>query len=298
MKVPVKSYQIGEIEFDRITNDCKWITASCFLEVAKWNYLLQEMKQFVLESNGSFKFFQIRFNYENGANIRFLALVDTQSFEAHLHNTRQRLSNFFKSLPHEEEQVPITSIFLPFPSSVIEFGLYYKNYDIKHNALYAIEKEITCLLFDMLNEDELSETTIITAAFYLQIGFIKVCFEKTQSVAHIFELVASTHGVAVHGQFPNALADNYSLLLEIVADIMKQETFCDELEWLNKWIAICKKIFHLEATENGISYNLVERSYNKGVLIVSDFLGLNNEMQQLVSAFVASAVQDYYKKNC
>src|SRR5690242_19874298 len=108
-----------------------WITASCFLEISKWNYLLNEIRQFSIESSHSFKFFQIQFNHENGANIRLLVLADAKNVESQLYNIKERFASFFKSLPKDDKKIPITSIFLPFPSATIEFELYYKRFEIE-----------------------------------------------------------------------------------------------------------------------------------------------------------------------
>jgi hypothetical protein len=113
--------------------------------------------------------------------------------------------------------------------------------------------------------------------------------------------VAPNNKLSGQELFSNALTDNRDLLLEITADIIGEEKFSDSLEWVNKWLDLCQRLFYLEKRVNDNSCNedgnAIENFYNKGLAMLSDFLGLNSETKELLNHLVASSLKDYCKKS-
>jgi hypothetical protein len=295
----------ASIMYNKITNipveagktDYQWITASCFLSVSKWNRLLQEIEWFLIERKVEVEFFRIQFNYHNGENIRLLILTEKVNFDPLVQNLQQRFKMFFRSIPEDSLQLPIDSIFLPFPSSIIEFDLYRQNFEITHNILYEIEQEISYLLFDIFKDEEITETTLITVAFYMQMCIIKICNNDEKGFSNSSEVVEDKIKGAKREKYLKAFSDNRTILLEITRDIIGKETLSDEIMWVNKWMDICKRLFSLKIdqgySESGIQENIVKENYNVGLLMINDFLGLNKEKQYFLNYLIASSLREY-----
>jgi hypothetical protein len=269
----------------------QWITASCFLKITELSKLLKEIQQLKTDLGSVGIFFQNRFNYEYGENIRFLVLVNKEDYEFTVSLIRDRLSNFFKSISIKTEPTPITSIFLPFPSSVVEFGLYNKTYNSDFETQFELETQASALVLEAFDDVEISHQLLMFTAFCFQICFIKVCQKEVKSEVLIPSLLDTGRKLSDQSLFIN----DSSFLIEIANEIMSNDQFSGELEILNKWRLLCEKIVQLEIDKplpnSGEKDQVLINNYRKWYVNISDLLGMNYNLQDQLNYAVAYALK-------
>jgi hypothetical protein len=252
----------------------KWITASCFCPIENWQVLLKAIKQFVCDlPEDDFLFFQVKFNYDNGYNIRCSILTIGEKYNAIAIDLDQRLTGILDLLP-KEKQEKIASISLPFPTFTLQFGLYNLFYKDVWSDRYRVQQLISNLVFDAFEDFEITNDAIIVFAFYLQLELTKTCLTYFKGNPNdVLSSLLPQPGSASNDQ-------NFDTMHEIAMDVMEQNIFDNELSWLNLWSDFCSSELSKKAKSMEDS---ITQFHKKNVSIIFEQLGIEKETKDFLS---------------
>lgn len=276
-----------------------WLPTSCFCSISKWNLLLNSIREFIVENNNLIKSYKISFSRSNGDCIQLSALTQ----EVAIDELAERMSNhfdlFFKTLELESSAVKVTSIFLPFPTATIQFGLYTENSDMvffmKNRSEYILSK----VLIEALRTDVVDVETILTVAFYLKIALIKALHGYLKDTTTLFEIIARVDSDGEKFLVKNKLFENQPEMGEVTKEVMLESNFEGDLFWLKEWITeIEDSLKSIE--ERGVEQvtTIVRNYYLDYGKIIDNQLNLNVESRRLLDHLINRSLWRYFNGIC
>ena len=279
-----------------------WLTASCFCSRARWGELLHEIKNFRTKlDHEKYVSFQIQFNDTLGDNIRVSILPTPGGLDEVGQSMEEYFGRFFSGFNDGSITSPIQGIFLPFPTNRIEFGLYNIAFDERMFPTYKTLEEMSELIIEALQHEEITEDTLISFCFYLQIAFIKTCLPYYEQDIDALFLALSPGNDNSPGAVLSReeLERNSDLMQEITSDVMDQDHFDDNLEWLNRWINFCRSCLTTnmagDSEEKMDTRSLIRNLYQTRIAQIHDQLGLSKAMKVALHHLTIRTLWSFYK---
>jgi hypothetical protein len=274
-----------------LDEDCQWLTVSLFCPKENWGRLFEHIDFFVQEKNEQFFFYHLQINDNNGPNLRLSFLIPAASKQQVGDDLNSWFKTFLFTLSKGRSRLKIDSIFLPYPTYVIEFDLYHLNYDARHLPRYKVRQEITEIIIQVLQTEDVDMETITTLSFYFQISLIKtILMHREMGFIKFFSSTRSLTKTV-------ASIENIQILQEITTDVMLTDLFETELQWLNRWIAFCKTSLsdHLDQNDDAnkpFEYQL-QSFYNYFVAHIHEALDISAKSKAFLDYAVNRSTMEY-----
>jgi hypothetical protein len=280
--------------------DFEWLTASCFCPKMKWVALLPAIREFVSGiDRQKYRFYQIHFNDALGENIRISVLCVSDDVDRLGREMEQYFGNLFLEIAAGIELPAITSIFLPFPTNRIEFGLYSMPFAQEMFLVYEDRQEISRLIMDALSGEEITEDTLISFSLYLQIALIKACLPFLAGDIDTLLLTFAETKENTPAAAREAIAKNLDILRQIAEDVMDNEHSGQEMKWLSGWIDTCMKDLSKRVAEGRNANENIDRmmrdQYRTRVARMQEHMGLSNSLKETLRHLTIKALQSFYK---
>jgi|GEM_PF-5794837 len=276
--------------------DYLWLPTSCFCSIKKWNLLLGEIKRFIsCLTPDQFLSYAIQFSNFNGQSILFSILTTADKIDELGHQLDKHFTKFFDAGDGEKFAYEVTSIYLPFPTATIQFGLYNINFNESLISQYKIDEKFSGLMIDALSGDDITPETIITFAFYLQVSLIKVLYSYLDDIDGLFLLITSINTKIDINLISDALNDNQTLMDEIMDEVMNADRFNRDMNWLNEWIDLCKSALPYSKEAVYDKHVMVKKIYENNVKMIYKHLDINVQNQGLLYHLTYKSSQRFFK---
>jgi hypothetical protein len=274
----------------------QWITCSLFAPMTVWPVLLAKLQHLLEELKNEYLYFQVRLNDDNGANIRIALLAKVKNKQKIGDALNLRFKPLLSGISTNAMTRKVDSIFLPYPTNVIEFDLYNLHYDEKLSGIYEEQQEISDLIIEVLKQGDVDLETIITFCFYLQICLINVLLRYPISDAGLIKLL-SNHVPKDVSSVKTASDENIEILAGITSDIMCAEVYEDELSWINRWMAFCEesieKYLDLYDKDTGVTESILKSFYQSFVFRIHESLGLSEKSKIFLNYTVHYSISGF-----
>ena len=259
-----------------------WLSTSLFCCKNEWDKLFSSgIIPFLADekTNEFLNAYRIEFNYLSGENIRFLLLTKEKNAPKLAKHTDEYFRNYFfsTSLFTPEIKLPVNGIFMPFPANNIKYGLYPPETIInkeKENYIFSIH--FSQIILDALKWNIIDNESILTFAFYLQLGLIKAIniFYPGFAPDYVDDKLLDVR--IVKTQFE----ESRDTLQEIARDIMISRNGTEISEWFVKWLASCKS--EIKRHKDMEAKTL----YSKLVFVIFKNLAITPQMNSMLSYFI------------
>ncbi len=268
-----------------------WLSVSLFCNKNNWNKLMTDGINVFVSSTPNLISYTIEFNYLSGENIRLSLLVNKSDAQLMAKSADEYFKAYFASanLTVKQAEPPFMGVFMPFPANTIQYGLYTPQpINTDEVERYQTAINLSAIMLEAL-QDEIDDETIITFAFYLQMGLVRSLYNYLQGVDELFSI---TSELDVAYKAEGDLTSSYSLMDEITVDVMQSEKFDHELDWMNKWITQCKATLKVQTANSGKGIQ-AKQFYANRMAAISRQLGLNNNSKNLLSHFIDRSLRQY-----
>ncbi len=268
--------------------DMIWLSTSLFCNKRQWgNLLLNAIETFILvEKNNTLKGYTIEVNYLSGENLRLSLLTDKKNAPLLAKLTDDYFTQYFATSISSGTSLnlPVDGIFLPF-KNCIRYGLYLPQATINKEGSLAIS--FSQIFLDALKNEAVDDETILTFAFYLQIGLI-------YSISNIHPqfkkelkptLKSQFNGDLDKDIFRSKFEDNKMCFLEIINDI--NNSSIDLPEWVTAWLKLCE----IEVLKADVDIPLLH-TYRSIIKLVYNQLSIKNNMSNILSYWIEQALFD------
>jgi len=259
-----------------------WMSTSLFCCKNEWNKIFSSGIIPFLADEKTNKFlnaFRIEFNYLSGENIRFLLLTTEINAPKLAKHTDEYFKNYFfgANLYAPEIKLPVNGIFRPFLANTIKYGLYPpQTIANKEKEDYLFSIHFSQIILDALKENKIDNESILTFAFYLQLGLIKAINIIYPGFAPDYVEDKLLDACIVKTQFEKSK----EMLEEIARDIMISRNGTEIAEWFVKWLTSCKsEIKRHEDIE-------VKTLYSNMVFVICKNLAITPQMNSMLSYFI------------
>jgi hypothetical protein len=261
----------------------RWVLSSIFSEKRNWALILKNGVKPILADLTFVNSFRIRFNYYSGSNIQFAILVSNQQCDSVAEKIDAHFKNFFSNSTLFSKQpldLPIESLFIPFPQNSVQYGLYELDLKIERE-----QENIRQLLSEIILHslsDHLDDTEILTLGLYLHLALIRsfneVCNFNLRDSSEYFSKLYFMDGLA-GSRIENYFQLNINVFKEIFEDVfLKDMESCNDLFWLTRF----RNLFMQESKNYKNSFELY-RNFDKNI---EEFLGLTAEARKLLAGLI------------
>lgn len=276
----------------------QWITCSLFAPMGTWPVLLEQIHYFLKATSSQFSFFRLQINDENGENLRLGLLSTSENKQGLADALNLRFKSVLSTLSTKGETKKVDSIFLPFPTYVIEFDLYQVQCDANSSNVYAFQQEISNLVIQVLLLEDVDLETITTFCFYLQISFVKAVLIRQIPKTELIELFSGFQYQDVNS-IKTASDENMEILAQITKEVMNTEQFENELAWINRWMNFCEEAFKEHLNQYGaknIAYKSQLESFHQFVVShIYERLGISGKSKVFLDYTVSSSMIEYLR---
>lgn len=272
-----------------------WLSTSLFSNKKNWHRVLSEAVAPFTESNTQINAYQVEFNYLSGENIRLSLLTELGNKEALSRKADNYFKNYFANagLFTAPVKLPVDGMFMPFPANTIQYGLYPpKTVNTEEPHHYIRSANLSKIILNALN-DEIDDDTTITFAYYLHIALIKAIHGYVNDPDVLFTIITANSSANVSNIHEPSVTANIDLMVEITHDVMKNEVFDIELDWLNNWFKLCK-IYLQDIDNSTLDSASLNEYYQSNVGTIYKHLGLNAHGQYLLFCFISKALAQYF----
>lgn len=262
-----------------------WLSTSLFRNRSNWHELMTNAIISFVKQAGLLQGYTVELNYLSGENIRLSLLVDDKKAHILTAKVDQYFKQYFSNLKPEANRItlPADRVFMPFPVNTIQYGLYpvlkIKKSQVKDH-LVAIN--ISQIILDALKDEEIDDETILTFAFYLQMGLIKAIDSSHEGFIAALRDIHKNRAPAVEVDQVK-YQESRETLLDITRDIM-QDNDAALPEWFGEWLNIYK--------EDSAGNNDVNAAYNNIVYSIYKHLGMGTKMISMLSYFIKTILLD------
>jgi len=223
-----------------ISDDHRWMNCSLFAPMNTWPLVLGEIRQFIKVAEGQITCFKVQMNYDNGENIRLALLTSSENRQQLYDHLNLIFKSFFRTFPFSGIRQNVDSIFLPYPTAVIEFGLFHLNYDPTFFNAYEVSQQISRFIIEVLEKDDVDFETITTFSFYLQICLLKAILSYYQNDRNFISLLLQPQTKkTISKKVAELSGENMDILVQITTEVMLNEVFEQDQVWISHWINFC-----------------------------------------------------------
>jgi hypothetical protein len=260
-----------------------WLSTSLFCNKCYWHTLLSLGLLPIVENFGDMVAYEITFNYLSGENIRLGMLTEDKNAYTLSKAANDYFKVFFKNaeLAMGESKLPVKGIFMPFPVNSIQYGLYLPLQQAEQYSSLSIG--LSQIIINALKDDTIDDNTILTFAFYLQVGLIKVIGKGRINFTDMLNTTGN-YDISIRNINQKEFTENRDVLIEITTDILHNNT--DSPQWLKKWMMLCDKEINKAQNINPLN------CYNKLVSLIYKQLGLDNNMRLMLTEFISGCFAD------
>jgi len=266
-----------------------WLSVSLFSHKNQWNKLLSRAVVPFASKNAYLNGFTIEFNYLSGENIRLSLLTDEENAPELAKLADKYFNNYFLSagLSEQELKLPVNGIFIPFPSNTIQFGLYPpKKITADKLDNYSLSLHFSQIMLYALKDDVIDDEIILTFAFYLRMGLIKMASPVYPQLVNDLKsraipLNAVSSKTAESKINTLKFEEVKETLIEITRDIFDVDRTPHLPVWFKQWMVICKENMNKygdEVTASSI--------YIKMLSLIDTHLALSTKMDSMLTYFI------------
>jgi glycosyltransferase involved in cell wall biosynthesis len=276
-----------------------WITCSLFAPMTIWRGLLTQFHHLLEELKNEFLYFQVQINDDKGSNIRIALLAKAENKQKICDVLSLRFKPLLSGFPIDDTKGKVDSIFLPYPTHVVEFDLYHVYYDEKLSDTYEVQQEISNLIIEVLKQDDIDLETITTFCFYVQVCLINAILKHPISEVDMVQMLSS-HIPKNTNSIEAASNENMEILAQITSDIICAEEQEDELSWITKWMAFCEKSIekHLgqHDEETSTTKGTLKTFYQSFVFRIHERMGLSDKSRTFLNYTVHRSISGLLQK--
>ncbi|MEO8948261.1 MAG: hypothetical protein ABI308_07615 [Mucilaginibacter sp.] len=278
-----------------MATDTIWLSTSLFCNKAQWGTLFFDaIEPFItVEKKNQLKDYTIKVNYLGGENLQFSLLTDKKSAPLLAKKTNDYFTQYFAISISSGPTIklPVDGMFLPF-KNCIRYGLYPPQLPIDNEENnYSLSIVFSQIFLDALKNEEVDDETILTFAFYLQVGLIYSISLKhpqfREGLKSTFKKNPLNEDLDIT-MIRSKFEDNKVGLLEIVNDINNSNINLPN--WVVTWLQLCD--IEVSQTDNDKSPQSI---YNNIIMSVYNHLGINYTMSNMLSYFIEHTL--FYSTN-
>jgi|GEM_PF-1267958 len=266
-------------------NSMIWLSTSLFCSKCEWNKLFADGIVPFVKDNRILQAYTIELNYLSGENIRLSFLTNDADAQQLAKNTDGHFKDFFLSsnFSSPDIKLPVNGIFKLFPVNTIQYGLYPpQEIERKEKENYSLSIELSQIILDALKDDSIDDEAILTLAFYLQIGLIKVINDFDEKFINTLKTTTQRNFETISINIIKArFEESREILSEITTDILHGANKEDIPVWLEQWMILCKT--EIERVGKNMNATSV---YGKISNAVRKHLGITPQMNDMLAYFI------------
>ena len=274
-----------------------WLSISLFSNQPNWHKLLSQGIKSFIESQKKIHNYTIEFNYLSGENIRLSLMVKEAEAPFVVKEADSYFKHFFSksNFSVKEVKLPVEGVFMPFPVNIIQYGLYKTQESGNNETGYNIATDLSKIVTAALTDDT-DDETIITLAFYLQMGLIRAIHNYTSNIDELLSTINQVTPVSNANTGDDSISDD-SLMDEITIDVMQTEDFDSELNWLTTWIKLGEEGLRNLNSTNADKNLSIKNFYNTRINEINRCLGLNTQRRNLLRDLIKVSLKRYFILN-
>jgi len=313
-----------------MNNKLTWLSTSLFCFKSQWSELFANgIVPFLVDdqqANALIEAYTIEFNYSGGENIRLSLLTAEKNVNDLTKKAQEYFTAYFLKSHYLTKE--ITSFekdaSASFPINTIQFG-HYPSLNImrKEKKNHALSINLSQIILDTLKNDCINDENILSFAFYLQMGLIKIMNDidpdfintlKSEFIMQSLDLyekdrmshssIESLGSKLITGEISisdyliqqdiiinEKFEEEKEILFEIAKDIMEANDQSNSFAWLEKWIVICKNEID-KAGQNNIltarilTNRILTSTYIRLIRAVYQHLGIATRINVIFTYFV------------
>jgi hypothetical protein len=313
-----------------MNNKLTWLSTSLFCLKSQWDELFSNgIVPFLLDNqqaNALLEAYSIEFNYSGGENIRLSLLTLERNANDLTKKTQEYFTAYFLKSNYllKESTSFEKNTSGSFPINTIQFGLYPSlNITRKEKKNHSLSINLSRIILEGLKNDCINDENILSFAFYLQMGLIKIMKDidpdfinmlKSEFIMQSIDLyekdrisfssIESLNSKLITGEINMSdyliqqdivinekFEANKEILFEIAKEIMEPNAQSNSFSWIEKWLIICKNEIDKAGQNNILTARILTNRiltsiYIRLIRAIYQHLGIATRMNVVFTYFV------------
>jgi hypothetical protein len=275
------------------SNQSHWLSISIFSIRSQWHILLKSLEQPLefFSKEGIILSFKIQFNYNQGDNVRLAILAPNSELEYIAKYINQWFTNY------SIYDIPIVrnidasheSIFMPYPSNSIRFGIYSANKLPMSNPFLALQQAVSTAVLNAFDNVPLERDMIVTVGFYLLLSCFKVIQEFEGLPAYWISCYENITIDKFTTEEVNKMVTKFKQLYHTIASIssdIENNLDTTNLFWIAKW-----QNSVVRAVKSAENTSQKKQLFNRINRMVEKQLALSRRENKLLSYLIYSTIR-------